>query len=360
MNLFHRAIHDSMRYLLIPIGSCLLFFVGFSQNAPTVTLVFASTINDTYKNFEAVIDGVSYYSENPPERNKKKSTESVAAVDRNIIWLKNFQPGKHSIEVYNIKKGTHDARDDRSPVYTSSFVVKQGFDTKIAVTMNGQVQFSERANAGDIPGDVSWKTNNKSIDKNPGRKIKRNENKSSGQKSVYRGSSTKSTEQKNEDSYNNQNTDVTERHSRKRIDTAIILGNGNGSTKVVGENRNHTMENNGADDVNHAPHQINDNGRIPMDDDQFTQLYEKLRNQWRPGQRMKTLTNEFSTGGNNFTTSQAKQLIKLLTEEGNRLKLAKSAYQHITDSENFSEMDEILRYKASRKELDNFVKDGQN
>jgi len=333
--------------------------VGLSQNAPTVTLVFNSNTNNTYKAFEAVIDGVSYYSENPPKSNNKKSTESVADVDRNIIWLNNFQPGKHAIDVYNIKKGTHDARAGNSPVYTSTFLVKQGFDTKIAVTTNGQVQFSERANAGDIPGIVSGK-NNKTIEKNSGKKITRTENIGSHGKTVYRGSSTKSTDQKNEDSYNNQNTDQTERHSRKRIDTAILMGSGDGDTEHLGKDRNHTMNSNDKDDVDGAPHQINDNGRTPMDDDRFNQLYEKLRNQWHPGQRMKTLTNEFSNGTNNFTTSQATQLIKLLTEEGNRLKLAKSSYPRITDPENFSEMDEILHYKASRKELDNFVKEGQN
>ncbi|HSQ44700.1 MAG TPA: DUF4476 domain-containing protein [Ginsengibacter sp.] len=345
-----------MRYLLIPIGSCLLSLVGFSQNDPTVTLIFASSANNTYKNFEAVIDGVSYYSENIPVQKNKKSTGSVAAVDRNIIWLNNFQPGKHTIEVYNLKNGTH-SRGVSSPVYASPFMVKKGFDTKIAVTNNGQVQFSERANVDDIPSDISENNSNKSNHRNGGKKIATNANKESGHKNVYRANSTKAIDQKNEDSYNKENTDVTERHSRKRIDTAIIMGSGVNNKRHVVHDKNKTSESSDKVIVADALHQIDDNGRVPMNDEHFNEFYVKLQNQWHPGQRMKTLTGEFSNGGNNFTTSQAKQLLKLLTEEGNRLKLAKLAYQHITDPENFNEMDEILHFKASRKELDNFVEE---
>lgn len=37
--------------------------------------------------------------------------------------------------------------------------------------------------------------------------------------------------------------------------------------------------------------------------------------------------------------------------------LAKSSYHCITDPENFNEIADVLRYKTSRDELDNFVKE---
>ena len=95
-----------------------------------------------------------------------------------------------------------------------------------------------------------------------------------------------------------------------------------------------------------------------MNEDQFNEFYESLRNQWLPGQKMKTLSNLFLNAEDNFSTAQAKQLIKLLTEEGNRLKLAKAVYPCITDPENFSDLDDLLRYKKSKAELDNFVSEG--
>ena len=75
---------------------------------------------------------------------------------------------------------------------------------------------------------------------------------------------------------------------------------------------------------------------------------------------MKTLSNEFLNAEDNFTTSQAKKLILLVTEEGNRLKLAKSSYQCITDPENFRQLEDVLRYQTSRDELDDFINEGQN
>jgi hypothetical protein len=164
----------------------------------------------------------------------------------------------------------------------------------------------------------------------------------------------------NGDSYNNGNTSANGRHSRKRIDTAIVEND-------AGENTINTSRNNEGTDHNSGnsnggfDNQINDeNRKAPMDDNQFNHLYETIRNQWLPGQKMKTISNEFLNGEDNFTTLQAKRLIQLVTEEGNRLNLAKSSWHCITDPENFSQLEDVLRYQTSRDELDDFIREGQN
>jgi Domain of unknown function (DUF4476) len=345
-----------MRSILALASTCCFTITGFSQSTQTITLVFVTPANSSYKNYEAVIDDVSYYSENTPGQN------------RNTIWLNNFQTGRHSIQVYNVRNGSADERADNTPVFSSYFTVRNGFDTKIAVKSNGQVQLSERLSANNDNSQNNsqrnnsvYKPNNNNApgtnDENLNRNRDTNDNSNDTDKEPDM--STVSSTQNNDDTFNNQNQDITVRHSHKRIDTAVIVDNANNTPEDMGSNRRMNPET--VNDSNGTPDDQNngDDGNIPMNDKEFDHLYETVRNQWLPGQRMKTLTNEFLNTGDNFTTSQARQLIQLVTYEDNRLKLAKSSYHCVTDPENFNEIDDILRIQASRDELHDFVEKWQ-
>jgi DNA polymerase IIIc chi subunit len=98
------------------------------------------------------------------------------------------------------------------------------------------------------------------------------------------------------------------------------------------------------------------NSRIPMTDSDFTSLYQATQMQFFPGERMTALTNVFNKTGNYFTSSQAKQLIQLVTMESNRLQLAKLSYRTITDRGNFSQLYDLFTNQASKDELDAYVK----
>ena len=138
-----------MRYVSICIVSCGFALAAFSQSSQTVTLVFIPPPSDYYKNYEAVIDDVSYYSENKPSGHAQNDNTAMRLNNRNTTWLQNFQPGRHTIQVYIIKDGSANERAANTPLYTSAFTVTKGFDTKIAVRSNGQVQFSEQVSADD-------------------------------------------------------------------------------------------------------------------------------------------------------------------------------------------------------------------
>jgi len=355
-----------MKYLSIVIWNC-CFLPAFSQNSPTVTLVFVSPANDNYKNYEAVIDDVSYYSENTPSKNSESSDGEMPASSRNTVWLNNFQPGRHTIQVYSVRNGSNNERAGSIPVYSSTFTVKDGFDTKIAVRSNGQVQFSERISTANNNSRKVFEsdnnihspgTNTTTADNTSGRKMNTHENENADNNAEDANRSTANNDRNNDDSYNNGNTSANGRHSRKRIDTAIVE-NDPGNNTINTSRNNERTDNNGSNSNGGIDNQNNnENRKAPMDDNQFNQLYETIRNQWLPGQKMKTISNEFLNGEDNFTTLQAKRLIQLVTEEGNRLKLAKSSYHCITDPENFSQLDDVLRYQTSRAELDDFVRDG--
>jgi len=95
--------------------------------------------------------------------------------------------------------------------------------------------------------------------------------------------------------------------------------------------------------------------RTPMSSSSFTTLYNGVKSTWGIGAKMSELTNIFNNESYYFTVAQAKQLIALVSSEGNRLQLAKSAYGNITDPENFNQMYELLSSQTSRNELSAYV-----
>ena len=95
--------------------------------------------------------------------------------------------------------------------------------------------------------------------------------------------------------------------------------------------------------------------RTPMSSTEFNSLYNKVKNTWGFGAKMSDLTDIFNNEGYYFTVAQAKQLIGLVSSESNRLQLAKSAYNNITDPDNFSSMYDLLSSQSSKNELSTYV-----
>jgi hypothetical protein len=96
--------------------------------------------------------------------------------------------------------------------------------------------------------------------------------------------------------------------------------------------------------------------RRPMSDENFTNLYSNISNQLGFGVKMTSLTNEFNNANNYFTTAQARQLIQLVSDENNRLQLAKSSYDNIVDPENFNRLYDLFTSQSKVNELTDYVR----
>jgi len=96
--------------------------------------------------------------------------------------------------------------------------------------------------------------------------------------------------------------------------------------------------------------------KTPMTDASFNALYRDVQFRFGLGAKMSALTDIFATTTNYFTTSQAKQLIELVSLESNRLQLAKSSYDNIVDPANFTQLYDLLSSQASRNELAEYVR----
>jgi hypothetical protein len=92
-----------------------------------------------------------------------------------------------------------------------------------------------------------------------------------------------------------------------------------------------------------------------MSDANFNAVIQQVESQWLPGGKMSALTNIFASPGNYFSTAQARQLINYVSEEANRLQLAKASYRSIVDPGNFTQLYDLLNSQASRDELTAYV-----
>jgi hypothetical protein len=89
-------------------------------------------------------------------------------------------------------------------------------------------------------------------------------------------------------------------------------------------------------------------------------LLQGIKNQWNVNTQMSSITNVFNSTDNNFTTSQAIQLIQLISAESNRLGLAKLSYRSIVDKNNFNQLYTLLKNQSSQNELAVYVNDYNN
>lgn len=94
--------------------------------------------------------------------------------------------------------------------------------------------------------------------------------------------------------------------------------------------------------------------KVAMKDTEFNTLYRSIQNRFGIGAKMSALSDVFDNETYFFTTSQARQLIQLISSDNNRLQLAKEAYDNIIDQSNFSQVYDILSTSA-RGELEAYV-----
>jgi hypothetical protein len=102
------------------------------------------------------------------------------------------------------------------------------------------------------------------------------------------------------------------------------------------------------------------NTNVAMSDADFNSLYRDVQNRFGLNAKVNALTSIFNNSSYYFTVAQAKQLIQLVSSESNRLELAKSSYNNIVDTYNFSQLYDVLSSQASRNELEAYVRNNYN
>ena len=100
--------------------------------------------------------------------------------------------------------------------------------------------------------------------------------------------------------------------------------------------------------------------RAAMTDTEFTNLYNTIRKKWLPLTKYAAAADAFNSTTTYFTTSQAKQIIALLSSESNRFDLAKLAFDNIVDQQNFRQLYDLFTTQASKDALDEYIRSNYN
>jgi hypothetical protein len=132
-------------------------------------------------------------------------------------------------------------------------------------------------------------------------------------------------------------------------DLQITVNGNNGRVKMVESSNNAAYDPYGTN--------TNNNYRVAMADADFNNVYQSIRGKWLPGAKMTAATTVFNNTSYNFSSTQARQIIQLLSSEQNRLDLAKLAFDNVVDpTAYYSQVADLLGNQSSRDELNNYIR----
>ncbi len=91
-----------------------------------------------------------------------------------------------------------------------------------------------------------------------------------------------------------------------------------------------------------------------MNKAEFDRMLQSISREWLESNKIKSVTQVTKT--NRFTTDQVKELMRLFTFENYRLEVAKLAYINTVDKWNYSEVNTLFSFQASKIELDRYIR----
>jgi hypothetical protein len=107
---------------------------------------------------------------------------------------------------------------------------------------------------------------------------------------------------------------------------------------------------------NYSPNNTSNNYKVAMDYTTFSQLYRDVSSQSNNSRKLSAATKALNTSTNYFNTSQAIQIISLITGENNRLQLAKLSLDNIVDPENLTQLFDLLTTQEAKENLDYYIR----
>ena len=337
--------------------------------AQTVTLRYEGANNknaSNARNFAVEIDGRTYYSANAEPVGKSAATQMVIG-----------EPGlgNHEIVVYRINTNSNVSNTKGASVYNNTFRLRNGYDMIISIRRNGQVTFTEKkmAAATSTGATAAGKT---AMSATAFTKLLESTKAKWSQSSRYTAVKSAFSNKANYFTTDQAGellmliTSESKKLELAKLSYPRITDPENFSdtrdlfsAEVNKENLDKFIltKNPGASVSNNTSTSNNTNttGYTPMATYEYNQLMTTVRNQYQQAGKYAVIRDAFSVTNNYFTTSQVRQLLTVITDESERLALAKMSYARVTDPANFSTLNNLFSTTANRNELSNFVRYGE-
>lgn len=96
--------------------------------------------------------------------------------------------------------------------------------------------------------------------------------------------------------------------------------------------------------------------RTAMSDADFNTIFQSVRSKWLPGSKLSAARDVFNNSSYYFSTSQAGQIIGLLSNESNRVELTELAFDNIADQQNFRQLYSLFSSQSSKDQVDAYIR----
>ena len=327
-------------------------------SAQKATLRFeglANTKNTTVRNYIVDLDGKKYYS---------ADANLTANGNAKQIDLNDLTYGSHKITVYETDNNSTINNSTSDAIYSNNFQLRSGYDMVIAIRRNGQVSFSEKrasqstaANSKTPMTDSEFEKQLAAVNAKWSQTSKYNAiktafaNKSNyfttdqvGQLLLLISSETRRLELAKL-SY----PKVTDPNNFADVsDLFKTQANKDNIDKFIQSKNPEIVTSTGVN-----------SSRPPLSTQQFNQLQRKIMNQYEESGKIAVLRDALNSITNYFTTAQLKQLLLLISNENERLALAKQSYARVSDQANFSSLSAIFNVQTNKDDFNNYIKYGE-
>jgi hypothetical protein len=336
-----------MKSLLIFLIGCLTVISSFAQN-PVVTI----RVNNRVQ--EVLVDGKSY----------PVTTSATSGTDYNMVMITDLQPGQHELQV--VRNQNNNTRRNN----TRTFNLRARYDLAITMNNDGTVELKETRNRNR--GNVYNQSRTPMTDANFSSLLNniQGQTRASAKRTAIRNALTNTnnyftTSQAGELIelvYSESNRLEFAKLAYPRITDPAnasqlydLFNNQSNrdalSAYITSYNNNNPSYSNNGNGYNNNPNQY----KTAMTEANFNVIMQNVKKQWLPGAKMSALADAFNNTSNYFTIYQAKQLIQLVSDEDNRLQLAKLAYPRITDPANASQLYDLFTSQSNRDALSVYI-----
>jgi len=343
-NFLTRKQMNTMKALSMITGLTLVGIVSFAQTSK-VNVTFRGT-----SNHQVTIDGNLYSSANYSTTNSNGNR---------ILSIPDLALGQHTLQVINA--------NNRRIGTTTSFTLRSGYDMNISINNRGGVSFNERRSSGSTTTGQYKTAMSSSSFNNLIADIRSRRGQSSkfniANAALTGGMNYFSASQLSQMMYQLSGESYRLQLAKNAYAYLVDPTNINrvysslSSTASRRELQNYIATYNSTTGNDDDDDDDNNTGvGYAVSDATFNSLMNQVRGKWLATAKMTELVNIFNNSSYYFTSSQAKQLIALTTDESNRLQLAKASYSHIVDPANFGIMYDLLATQSARNNLDLYVR----
>ena len=315
----------------------------------------ANSNNTTVPNYMVDLDGKKYYSSN---------ADLTANGGASQIEVNQLAYGAHKIAVYETEGNATINTSTANPIYSNNFQLRSGYDMVIAIRRNGQVSFSEKRITQNSTANSKTPMTDSEFDKQMA-----SINGKWSQTSKYNAVKSAISNKSNYFTTDQVGqlllllTSETRRLELAKLSYPKITDPSNFAdvselfkTQANKDNIDKFIQ---SKNITTTTSTDIDNARPPLTTQRFNQLKRQIGNQYQETGKIAVLRDAFNVTTNYFTTAQLKELLLLISNENERLALAKQSYPRVSDQTNFTSLSTLFTVQTNRDDFNNYVKNGE-